>query len=434
MLGSRFKVAAAFLLCLPGWTSISTAADWPQWGGPQRDLVWREDGIVDSLPKGELPRMWTVPIGAGYSGPAVAYGRVFVTDRIADENRERVLCFDADDGTPLWSRQYKAPYSISYPLGPRTTPTVDGELVYTLGAVGHLLCLRADSGEVVWRKDLPKDFGTELPTWGMASSPLVDGKQLIVMAGGSDGALVVSFDKLTGKELWRALDDPAVGYAPPVIYEFAGKRQLIIWHQSHISSLDPATGNLLWQHEHPVREALTVAMPRKLGSRLFVSSFYEGPLMLDLGEDGVSPQVVWDGAGGTETRNNSIHSIMPTPVVTEDIIYGVSSYGQLRCLETKNGEMIWENRKPTGEGRWWNAFIIPLGELDSGRAFLANEQGELILAEITREGYRELGRAKLIEPLQPIQRRKTVWSHPAFAMRSVFARNDKELIRVNLAK
>jgi outer membrane protein assembly factor BamB len=431
--GRKCKVLGALFVALQ-MTATVVADDWPQWGGPQRDLVWREDGIVERLPSGELPRMWSVPIGAGYSGPAVADGRVYVTDRQADENLERILCFNAEDGAEIWKHEYEAPYSISYPLGPRTTPTVDDGKVYALGAVGHLICLNAADHKVVWQKHLPTDFGTKLPTWGMAASPLVDGHQLIVMAGGADGALVVSFDKQTGQELWRALDDPAVGYAPPVIYEFGGQRQLIVWHQSHVSSLDPKTGKVLWQHPYRVQEALTVAMPRKIGNRLFVSSFYEGPIMLDLGEDGVSPKVVWDGKGGNELRNNSIHTIMPTPVVTDDIIYGVSSYGQLRCLDTKTGDMIWENRKPTGEGRWWNAFLVPLGDDSGRRTFLANEQGELILAEISRGGYRELGRSELIEPLQPIQRRKTVWAHPAFAMKSIFARNDRELIRVNLAK
>ena len=432
----RRLVVDCAVAALFGINSLSScfADDWPQWGGPQRDLVWREEGLVDELPKGDLPRMWTAPIGAGYSGPAVADGRVFVTDRLAGENLERVLCIDAEDGTEIWKRQYKAPYSISYPLGPRTTPTVDGDRVYTLGAVGHLLCLNAASGKVVWQKDLTKDYGTELPTWGMASSPLIDGDQLIVLAGGKDNALVVSFDKHTGQERWRALNDPAVGYAPLVIYEFGGKRQLIIWHQSHVSSLAPAAGEVLWQHKHPVREALTVAMPRQIGNRLLVASFYEGPLMFDLGADGVSPNVVWDDAGGNEIENDSIHTIMPTPIVTDDYIYGISSYGQLRCLDTNTGQMVWETRKPTGEGRWWNAFLSPHGEMSGERVFLANEQGELILAELSRERYRELGRSKLIEPLQPIQRRKTVWSHPAFAMKSVFARNDRELIRVNLAK
>jgi outer membrane protein assembly factor BamB len=415
------------------------ADDWPQWGGPLRDLVWREDGIIAKLPEGELPRMWATPIGAGYSGPAVADGRVFVTDRLADKNLERILCLDAGDGGEVWKLEYEAAYDISYPLGPRTTPTVDDDRVYTLGAVGHLICLRADDGEVVWQNHLPTDVGATLPNWGMAAAPLVDGDQLIVLAGGADGALVVSFDKRTGNERWRALDDPQVGYAPPVIYEFGGRRQLIIWHQSHVSSLDPASGKVLWQHAHPVKEALTVAMPRKVGNRLFVASFYEGPLMLELGADGATPKVAWDDRSGNEIKNNSIHTIMPTPVVTDELIYGISSYGQLRCLETAAGEMVWETRQPTGEGRWWNAFLVPhrpdSADGESGqRVFLANEQGELILAEMSRDGYREISRAKLIEPTQPIQRRKTVWSHPAFAMQSVFARNDREVIRVNLGE
>jgi outer membrane protein assembly factor BamB len=410
------------------------ADDWPQWGGPQRDLVWRESGIVDELPAGKLPRMWSQPIGAGYAGPAVADGRVFVADRIADQNLERVLAFDAAGGRPLWKHEYKAPYNISYPLGPRCTPTVDNDRVYMLGAVGHLHCLNAQSGDVLWQKHLPTDFGTKLPIWGMAAAPLVDGDQLIVLAGGAKGALVVSFDKLTGEERWRSLNDLAVGYAPPVIHEFGGRRQLIIWHASAVSSIDPENGEVIWEFPHEVQEALTIATPRKIGNRLFVSSFYQGPLMLDLAADGKTPKVVWDRAGGNELKNNSIHTIMPTPIVTNELMFGVSSYGQLRCLETATGKMVWETRQPTGEGRWWNAFLVPNGEPLGRKTFLFNEQGELILTELSREGYREISRSKLIDPTQPIQRRMTVWAHPAFAMESVFARNDEELIRVNLAK
>lgn len=429
------RLACLAMMLLALFAGAARGVDWPQWGGPQRDLVWRDENIVDTLPAGDLPRAWSQPIGAGYAGPAVSRAMVFVTDRVAEENVERVHCFNTADGNKIWSIQYDAPYSISYPLGPRATPTVDGEYVYILGAVGHLKCLDVHFGEVKWEKHLPTDFGTELPIWGMAAAPLVDGDQLIVLAGGADGALVVSFDKHTGKERWRALDDPAVGYAPPVIYEFGGRRQLIIWHATAVSAVDPADGRVLWEFPFEVRHALCVATPRQVGNRLLVASFYEGPLMLDLGADGVSPKEVWrSAAGNNEIQNDSIHTIMPTPIVTKDHIFGVSSYGQLRCLETDTGRLVWETREPTGEGRWWNAFLVPHGEQAGGRVFIANEQGELILAELTPTGYRELGRSRLIEPQQPIQRRMTVWSHPAFAMGSVFARNDEELIRVDLTK
>ena len=412
------------------------ADDWPQWGGPQRDSVWRERGIVETLPAvdpttGKLARKWTTKISSGYAGPAVADGRVLVTDRIADEKLERVLCFDAETGKELWRHPYEARYTISYPLGPRATPTVDGKRVYTLGAMGHLFCLDVATGRIVWQKNLPTDFGTDVPAWGMAGAPLVDGDQLIVLAGGKPGAMVVSLDKQTGKERWRALDGKEPGYCAPVILEFGGRRQLIIWHPQAVVGLDSANGKVLWQVPFAVESGLTIPTPRKIDSRLFVTSFYNGPLMIDLGTDGVSPNVLWRTApGNREKSNDSLHAIMSSPIVTEDSIYGVGSYGEMRCLDTKTGKIIWETHEATGRDRWWNAFLVPHHD----RVVISNEQGDLIFAKLSRDGYKELGRAKMIEPTQPIGRRMTVWSHPAFAMRSVFARNDGELIRVNLSK
>jgi outer membrane protein assembly factor BamB len=373
--------------------------------------------------------VWTAKVGAGYAGPAVADGRVFVSDRLADDNLERVLCVDADTGKELWKHQYEAPYSISYPLGPRATPTVDGDRVYVLGAVGHLFCFNAKNGKVIWQKHLPTDFGTEIPAWGTAAAPLVDGDQVIVLAGGKPRRMVVSLDKHTGDERWAALDGKEPGYCPPVILEYGGMRQLIIWHPAAVVGLDPKSGESLWEVPFAVESGLSIPMPRKLGNRLFLTSFYNGPLMLDLGDNGRTPRVLWRGSpNNTEIKNDSLHSIMCTPVVTKDFIYGVGSYGELRCLETSTGRKVWETHAATGRDRWWNAFLIPQGE----RTILCNEQGDIIFARLSGNGYEELDRAKLIEPTAPIGRRMTVWSHPAFAMGSVFARNDGELIRVSL--
>jgi outer membrane protein assembly factor BamB len=424
------------LLLLAIAHDLSLAEDWPQWGGPLRDGVWRETQVVDQLPHvdsatGMLPRKWTAKIGSGYAGPAVADGHVFVTDRIADQNLERVLCFDAETGKELWKYEYEARYTISYPLGPRATPSVDGNRVYTLGAMGHLFCFDVASAKIIWQKNLPADFGTKIPAWGMAGAPLVDGDQLIVLAGGTPGAMVVSLDKQTGKERWRALDGPEPGYCAPVILEFGGRRQLIIWHPQAVVGLNPATGKTLWEVPFAVQSGLTIPTPRKIGGRLFVTNFYNGPLMIDLGADGVSPNVLWrTGAQSTERKNDSLHAIMCSPIVTEDCIYGIGSYGELRCLDTKTGKIVWETHDATGRDRWWNAFLVPHGD----RVVISNEQGDLIVATLSRDGYKELSRAKMIEPTQPVSRRMTVWSHPAYAMRSVFARNNGELIRVNLAK
>ncbi len=170
-----------------------SAADWPQWLGPQRDGVWRESGIVETLPTNGLKFRWRTPIGSGYSGPAVVNGRVFVMDRqIAAGAKnppnafargeipgtERVLCLNEADGKILWQHEYDSAYTVSYASGPRVTPAVADGKVYTLGSEGNLLCLDTAEGKVLWSHDFKKDFGIKTPVWGFAGHPLVDGQEI----------------------------------------------------------------------------------------------------------------------------------------------------------------------------------------------------------------------------------------------------------------
>jgi outer membrane protein assembly factor BamB len=422
------------LLSLSGLITKSPckADDWPGWGGPNRDLVWREKGIVEKLPSeqnGFLPRVWSTPIAEGYSGPAVAEGRVYITDRQHEKQNERVLCLDAATGKSLWIHEYRPPrYSISYPAGPRSTPEIHEGRVYTIGAMGQMFCLDAKTGKELWSKDFVKDFNTKLPIWGMAASPLFDGDQLIMLVGG-ENALVVSLDKATGRQYWRALDDPDVGYSPPVIFTIHGIRHLVVFHPHSITGLDPSNGKVRWDVPYSVKAGLSIATPQYVGDRIFVTSFYNGPRMLKIGEDGTSAQVLWRGHSDSEIMTDGLHSIIPTPIFDGRNIYGVCSYGQLRCLDASNGKRVWETLAATGKGRWWNAFLIP----HEDKFFIHNEQGDLIIARLTPAGYEELSRAKLVEPTREVLRRMTIWSHPAFAMKSVFARNDKEIVRVSLA-
>jgi len=156
--------------------------------------------------------------------------------------------------------------------------------------------------------------------------------------------------------------------------------------------------------------------------------FDNARVILEFNGDG-EPKTVGKGNSSSEIRTHGLNSMMSTPLVTENHIFGVCSYGQLRCLDAKTGKRVWETFDATGHGRWWNAFLVPNGD----KVFLHNEQGELIVAELSAEGYKEISRSLLIEPTRPVQRRMTIWSHPAFAMKSVFARNDKEIVRVNLS-
>jgi outer membrane protein assembly factor BamB len=185
----------------------------------------------------------------------------------------------------------------------------------------------------------------------------------------------------------------------------------------------------LWNVPFTVKAGLSIPTPKQEGNRLFFTSFYNGSLMLDVSPDKSGAKVLWKGKSDSEVNTDGLHSIMPTPIVTKTHIYGVCSYGQLRCLDAATGQRVWETFEATGQGRWWNAFLIPNGD----RVFLHNEQGDLIIARLSPQGYEEISRAKLVEPTRPVGRRMTIWSHPAFAMRSVFARNDNEIVRVDLS-
>ena len=410
------------------------ADDWPQWLGPRRDGVWRESGLVEKFPTAGLPVQWRRPIGSGYTGPAVAGGRVYVMDRLTrtqEPDRERVLCLDEADGKPLWQQDYACDFKISYPAGPRATPAVAQGMVYTLGAMGYLACWDAAAGTKIWAHDLPGEYRAKIPMWGFAGHPLVDGEKLICLAGG-EGGCVIAFDKITGKELWHALDAKEPGYCPPMIYEAGGRRQLIVWHPEAVNSLDPETGKLYWTVPFTAKAGLTIATPRLWGDSLFVSTFYNGSLLLRLAKEEPRASVVWQSRVVDENKNGELHSIISTPFLEDGYIYGVCSYGQFRCLKLETGERLWETFVPTtGQStRWGNAFIVKNG----GRFFLWNEQGDLILARLSPGGYKEISRAHLLDPTNRDANRRVVWSHPAFANRAMYARNDQEIIRVSLAE
>jgi outer membrane protein assembly factor BamB len=414
------------------------AEDWPEWRGKGRNGIWTESGVVDKFPENGLTAVWRVPIHGGFAGPAVAAGRVFVTDfkRAAGKKGiERALCLDEKSGKILWTREWEADYiGVSYDTGPRATPTVDGDRVYIVGASGRLLCLNVRTGNVIWQKDYVKDYGMQMPIWGISSAPLVDGDRLIAIVGGQPDAKVMAFDKLTGKEIWRSLpSDSEQGYSQPVIYEAGGTRQLIIWHPAAVVSLDPATGKVYWQQPFRVNLNTNLATPIMSGSRLLVSCFYNGSLLLDLAREKAS--VIWKGKSSSEINTDGLHAVVNTPVIDGDYIYGICSYGQFRCLSLKTGERVWETMEVTKEkARWASGFIVRNGD----RYFINNDRGALIIAKLSPKGYQEISRTQLIKPTSNPGNRRELgavnWSHPAYANRHIFARNDEEIISVSLEK
>jgi outer membrane protein assembly factor BamB len=426
------------------------ADDWPQWLGPQRDGVWRETGILDHFPKDGPTIKWRVPIHGGYAGPSAANGKVYVFDRILapgekdpanlfartnSKGVERLSCLDAATGKEVWTYEYPCQYGMSYPAGPRAAPLISGGKVYTLGAMGDLNCVDAATGKSVWSKSFMKDYDAPLAIWGFAAAPILDGNKLICVVGGK--AFVVAFDKDTGKELWKSeRGGPEPGYSAPMIYQVGKTRQLIVWLPDSVNGYDPETGKLYWSEAFKLQSNLAIPTPRFDGDRLLVSSFYNGSRMYQLDLDKPAAKELWRSAVSSENpaKTDNLHAIMCTPYIRDGHIYGVCSYGELRCL-TLDGKRLWADLRATGKEtkpaeRWANAFLTPNGD----RWFLFNEKGDLIIAKLTPKGYEEIDRAHILEPTCRLADRTVVWTHPAYANKCAFIRNDKEIVCVSLAK
>jgi outer membrane protein assembly factor BamB len=426
---ARPILAAWILLVLAG---IGRADDWPQWRGPNRDGVWRESGIAQRFKSSELTPKWRVEIGSGYCGPTVSHGRVYVMDLIIrPTTMERIHCFDEKSGKKLWSHEYECAYGrVQYPAGPRASVTIDGGKAYALGSTGRLHVLDAASGSIVWQKDLDQQYSIDLPNWGITAAPLIH-ENLVVLHIGGRGACVIALNKDTGDEVWRALSDPAQ-YSAPIVVQQAGQPVVICWTGGSVAGLAANTGKVLWRYEwKPRKMPIGVATPVVEGDRVFFTSFYDGSLLLRLRGDKPEVEKLWQIAGRDERNTEALHSIISTPVFENGFIYGVDSYGELRCLDAADGHRVWEDKTAVPTARWSTIHFVKNG----GRYFLFNERGELIIARLSPKGYDEISRARLLEPTeeQLRQRGGVCWSHPAFANKHIFARNDKELVCASLA-
>ena len=411
--------------------AVLPAQDWPEWRGRGRRGVWDERRLLDKFPAPGFTPVWRSPLRAGYAGPSVAGGRVFVTDY--ENGVERALCFSEADGRLLWKHEWKADYrGMDYASGPRATPTVDGDRVYVLGAQGMLWCLNVRTGMVIWQKSFIRDHNTAVPGWGMVSAPLVHDGRVIAVVGGRPMGKVVAFDRNTGLELWRALpsEGSEPGYSQPVLMTHEGKPMVVVWHVDAVAALDPVTGRVLWEHPFRITMNTPIATPVESGPHLLVSGFFDGARLLHK-----NGSLVWQGKSKSEVASDTLHALMAAPVVEGDHIYGICSYGQLRCLERATGKRVWETQAVTVEkARNASAHIVR----NRDRYLFFNDRGELILARLSPKGYEEITRAEVIRPTsKPGARRErnaVVWTHPAFANGHMIVRNDEEIVRVRLIR
>jgi len=431
-------VGMALTVCSTNTLKLTSADDWPQWMGPKRDNVWRESGIVEKFPEGGPKVLWRTPVAVGYSGPAVANGRVFVTDfATASDSKsdnadhkevggdERIQCLDEATGKVLWTHQYPVKYTISYPSGPRCTPNVEPNRVYTLGAEGNLVCLDTADGSVIWSHDLRQDYETEAAIWGYAAHPLIDGENLLCLAGGA-GSHVVAFNKHTGKEAWKSTTSPEQGYSPPTIFHHGGVSQLILLRPDAVSSLDPETGTEYWSIPYAATNGSIIMSPVMAGDYLYAAGFNNQNLLIRMDPAKPAATEVW------RNKQNLISPVNVQPFVDGNILYGMDQKGLLRAVSIPEGERLWETPAPVGRRAAGSetAFIVRL----ENRYILFNELGELLFAQLSAEGYNEIDRVKVIDQTNAAFGRDVVWSMPAFANKHAYIRNDKEILCVDLAK
>jgi outer membrane protein assembly factor BamB len=358
-------------------------ADWPHFLGPNRDGTSPEKGLRRAWPKGGPPVVWSKPVGEGFSGPVIADGRLILFHRVDGE--EIVACLDAGTGKERWKHSYPTAYEDDFGKGngPRATPVIAGGRVYTLGAEGRLTCLELASGNKVWDRALLKEYQVPRSFFGVGTTPLVEGKRVLVNVGGKKAG-IVALDADTGKEVWRATDDGA-SYSSPVAATFDGQRYAIFLTRQGVVLLDPINGAVRYQKRWRARinASVNAASPLVVGDLVFFSASYDtGALLLRVRQGKV--EEVWSN---DESMSNHYNTCVPH----EGHLYGYHGRQEegaaLRCVELKSGKVRWEQKR----------FGCGSTVVADGLLVTLTERGELVLAEATPEAYREKARARVFD-------------------------------------
>jgi outer membrane protein assembly factor BamB len=364
--------------------------------------------------------LWRQPAGEGNSSPIVAGGRVLVLAKVKGKNEEELTAYDAESGKLLWQKTYpRAPFQSLYGNGPRATPAVSDDRVYTFGITGLLNCFDIATGKILWSVDTLKQFKTPNLFFGMACSPLVEGKSVLVNIGGK-GHSIVAFDKSDGHVLWQSLDDRA-SYSSPIIFGEGGERQLVFLTGEGVVSLDPENGSLYWRAPLVDKLLESSATPVRAGDVLIGSAITFGSLGLRLKSEGGKPSAseIW--------KNDALNSYFSTPVpIGRDTLYmvsgtkppSISNTATLHCVETSTGKILW-SRPKVGT---YHASLLRTGD---NKILMLEEFGDLVLIDPDSKEYRELARSKVCGE---------AWAHAAIANGRLYVRDNKEVICLQLGR
>jgi outer membrane protein assembly factor BamB len=426
---------------VPSDDTASRAREWPGFLGPHRNGKSDEHGLPGTWPAGGPPVVWQQVIGTGYAAPAIADGRLFHFARFG--NADRLTCMNALTGEELWQCEHPSEYEdmLGYNNGPRATPVVDGNLVYTYSAEGLLQCVRVADGEPVWRIDTMRDFHVVKNFFGVGSTPLVWGDLLMVNVGGSPqgsppdvysasgnvrpaGSAVVAFEKHTGKVRWQTGEDLA-SYASPVMARIGGRDIVFMFARSGLMAIDPVKGQTITTFPWRARilESVNASTPVVTGDEVFISETYQpGSALVRF--TGTALEEVWSDRSRRRDRAMALH--WNTPIEHGGYLYGSSGYhspeAELRCIEWKSGKVMWSE---PGMGR--SSLLLIEDTL-----VCLSEDGTLRMIRATPERYTELAEWALVAQDGAPLLSYPAWAAPALARGLLYVQGADRLVCLRL--
>ncbi len=378
-----------------GQNGGQSAANWPQWRGPNRDGISKETGLLKQWPAEGPPLVWKASgAGGGYSSFSIANGKLYTMGLRGD--REFIVAFDIATGKEAWATPHGSAFRNDRGDGPRGTPTIDGDRVYALGGSGDLSALDAKTGKLVWSKNILREFGGSNIQWGISESPLVLGNKVLVNAGGP-GASMVALNKTDGSVIWKSQSDEP-GYSSAIPLDINGLTQVVFFTAQRAVGLDSRDGRLLWEYGKPSNNVANVATPIARGNRIFISSDYgTGGGVVEIKPDNKAQEIYFT----KEMKNH--HS---SSVLIGDYLYGFSS-SLLTAMKFDTGEIAWRDRS-VGKGSLVYA---------DGNLYCLSENGVIGLVEATPTGYKEKGRFRIQQGNLP------TWAHPVVAGGRLYLRD-----------
>lgn len=437
------------------WTLGATAADWPEFLGPNHNGTSPETGLVDKFPTNGLPVIWERSVGAGYSAPSVRGNSLVFFHRVGDE--EIVQAVDAATGRDLWKQStpsaYQDPYG--YNNGPRCTPLLDATSCYTFGAEGKLSCLKLADGKTIWQRDTAHDWNIPPAFFGVGSTPILENGRLIVMVGGQPNSGVVALDARTGKTIWESVgqknwqgqptgwprwpeviwhdSEKQASYSSPVAATIHGRRHLLCLTRQGLVSVNPTNGevNFSFWFRSMANDSVNAMNPVVQDDLILISGAYYkvGSVLLRVKPDGKAVETVWTG--------DALEQHWATPILDQGALYASSGRNEpdarLRCVDFKTGKLLWDrdqswplhaghsSPQPTVYGR---GSII----MADGKLFVLGEGGLLGLFKPNSKMPEEISR------WQVPSLHFACWAGPVLAQKRLYLRSEDKLVCLNLAR